>query len=508
MKRSQQKPRQDPAGRRCKSVGFSARPDVCDKCIKEGFPSFRDAGGFFVLTNDAGQWLTVSKKEFAALASGKVKQGSPFGKKLTARQMFPGKVDRDTLVAAYREKHKHLFAGPNLHIVILTLRCNQRCIYCHASRVKMDKRRCDMTLATARKVVDTIFETTSPAVTIEFQGGEPVANWPALTFIVEEAKKRNAAAKKELTFSLVTNLSLLDKKKAAYLLDHGVLLCSSLDGPADLHRANRAFAGGDSYAETVRWMDHINGEYKKRGYDTKLYHVDALMTTTRISLGRAKDIVDEYLARGIKVLHLRPLNPMGFATRTWQKIGYTNEEFLAFYRETLDYVIKKNLEGHEIQERMSAIFLTKILTDRDPNFLDLRSPCGAGIGQLAYNHDGTVFTCDEGRMIHQMGDEIFLLGKAGETSYRELVLHDTVKAISVASCLDCIPGCADCAYRPYCGACPVVNYMEQGDIFGQRAKSSRCVIYMGVIDYLFGKLHEGRKDVLNIFGKWVTFRQR
>jgi len=40
----------------------------------------------------------------------------------------------------------------------------------------------------------------------------------------------------------------------------------------------------------------------------------------------------------------------------------------------------------------------KILTENDPNFLDSRSPCGACIGQVAYNYDGKVYTCDEGRM--------------------------------------------------------------------------------------------------------------
>ena len=32
-------------------------------------------------------------------------------------------------------------------------------------------------------------------------------------------------------------------------------------------------------------------------------------------------------------------------------------------------------------ERYAAIFLTKILGGEDPNFLDIRSPSGAGIGQ-------------------------------------------------------------------------------------------------------------------------------
>ena len=43
-------------------AGIAGRPALCDSCVKEGLPSFRDTGGFHVLTNDAGKWLTVSKK--------------------------------------------------------------------------------------------------------------------------------------------------------------------------------------------------------------------------------------------------------------------------------------------------------------------------------------------------------------------------------------------------------------------------------------------------------------
>jgi His-Xaa-Ser system radical SAM maturase HxsB len=496
-----------PAPPLCAAAGRISKPGGTPG-VDEGFPYFRDLGGFVVLTNDAGAWLTATREEFDALKAGKVKPDSDFGKKLAGKNMLPGRIDQEKLADAYRTKNKFLTTGPNLHIVIITLRCNQACVYCHASRRKMSESSFDMPVETARKVVDTIFETTSPSITIEFQGGEPLANWPTLEFIVKYATDLNKKAGKQLTFSCVTNLSLMTGERVKFLLDNGVLLCSSLDGPADLHRANRIYTSGDSHEDAVKWMRHIFKEYEKRGMDTRLYHVDALMTTTRMSLDRAKDIVDEYISLGNKVIHLRPLNPMGFATQTWQKIGYTNEEFLAFYRDVMDYIIARNMDKVEIQERMSAIFLIKMLTERDPNFLDLRSPCGAGIGQLAYNYDGTIFTCDEGRMIGQMGDDIFLIGRAGETPYREIVQHETVKAISVASCLDCLPGCEMCAYRPFCGVCPVVNFMEQGDIFGQRGCSSRCVIYMGVMDYLFGRLHEGNPDILNIFKKWVTFRKR
>jgi hypothetical protein len=50
-----------------------------------------------------------------------------------------------------------------------------------------------------------------------------------------------------------------------------------------------------------------------------------------------------------------------------------------FYKKSMDYIIELNKSGTKFLEMQSLIFLTKMLTPIDPNFLDNRSPCGAGI---------------------------------------------------------------------------------------------------------------------------------
>jgi uncharacterized protein len=100
-------------------------------------------------------------------------------------------------------------------------------------------------------------------------------------------------------------------------------------------------------------------------------------------------------------------------------------------------MIELNAGGTEILERYAAIFLTKILGGVDPNFLDVRWPAGAGLGALAYNYDGAIFTCDEGRMLDAMGDDAFLGSATSATSrYRDVVGHETVRAVAIASNLD------------------------------------------------------------------------
>src|SRR5690606_7218602 len=149
----------------------------------------------------------------------------------------------------------------------------------------------------------------------------------------------------------------------------------------------------------VYWIKRINQAYIDRGLDPSLYHVEALLTTTKSTLSMAKQVVDTYIGLGFKTIFLRPVDPFGFAERTRLLIEYPRGAYLEFYREAVDYMIELNKQGVEILERYAGIFLTKILRGTDPNFLDTRSPAGAGIGALAYNYDGNIFTCDEGRML-------------------------------------------------------------------------------------------------------------
>jgi len=327
-----------------------------------------------------------------------------------------------------------------------------------------------------------------------------------LRFIVEEAGRRNASGAKRIYFSLVSNLSTLRQEQIDFLVDHGVMVCTSIDGPAALHDRNRRLARGGSFERARSAMKAFAAAYRKRKFDPDLAYVNALVTVSRSSLSQPEAIVDEYVRLGQKVVHLRPLNPFGMGRRIWQREGYTAEEFLAFYLHALDYIIRLNRQGVEIMEKMASLLLTRILTDQDPNYADLRSPCGAGLGQLAYNHDGRVYTCDEGRMVGAIGDDLFCIGDVRRNSYAELVTSPGVRSLSVASCVECLPGCADCVYVPYCGVCPVYNYVEQGDLVARCASNDRCRIQLGILDYLFRRLAEpGMEKLLR---RWTESRDR
>jgi radical SAM protein with 4Fe4S-binding SPASM domain len=195
------------------------------------------------------------------------------------------------------------------------------------------------------------------------------------------------------------------------------------------------------------------------------------------------------------------LNPFGFSKNDWQGLGYTPEEFASFYKKAMDYIIELNIKGEVFRDKLSETFLKKIFSDNDPNHLEFRSPCGAGIGQLAYNYNGDVYTCDEGRMLSMMGDDSFQVGNLHKTSYEEMVASPVVKTCSIASCVESLPGCESCVYKPYCGVCPIYNYSEYGDVFAQMPNNDRCKLMKYIYDYLFEQIKDEQKR--KIFQNWV-----
>jgi sulfatase maturation enzyme AslB (radical SAM superfamily) len=135
----------------------------------------------------------------------------------------------------------------------------------------MDAVHTDMTPEIAEKCVDMALSTTSPGVTIEFQGGEPLVSFGVVKHVIEYARKKNESIGKALEFTMVSNLSLMDEEKLAYLMENRVQICTSIDGPQGLHDKQRKLPalkmasgekkGGSSWEASVHWIERINEAY-------------------------------------------------------------------------------------------------------------------------------------------------------------------------------------------------------------------------------------------------------
>jgi len=349
---------------------------------------------------------------------------------------------------------------------------------------------------TATLATEWAFRSPAKELKIEFQGGEPTLNWPTIVHVVRDATSRAEAEGRTVDFVIATNLSAIDDEMLAFCKDHRIHLSTSLDGPADLHNANRPRPGRDSYE---RFRGNLDRARAALGHD----QVSALMTTTPPSLTRPKEIIDEYVALGFDSVFLRPISPYGFATRASLDKAYNASTFLKFYKEGLEHIVELNRRGVPMVETYAQILLRKILTPFPVGYVDLQSPAGAAVGVLVYNYDGDVYASDESRMLAEMGDWSFRLGNLAHDTYREVMSSSRVRALVEYSCLETMPGCSECAFAPYCGADPIFNWATQADAVGHRPTSEFCRRQMGIFEYLFDRL---RSDpfVRRLFLAWAS----
>lgn len=460
--------------------------------MKKNFFNYKKIGDKYLLTNDLGRYMYLSKEELYRMLTDQIDEEEELSQRLREKFFVYDGSEYDFVEKAgnaFRDYRRNLFQGAALHIFVLTKKCNQQCIYCQASTDLSDHT--EMSKETAMRAVDIALSTSAQYVTFEFQGGEPLMNFDVLKYIVEYAEKKNQLTRKNLEFSIVSNLMILDQKKLNFLIEHQVSICTSLDGDEVLHNQNRPYFQNNTFQILRKKIEGI----REHGGQ-----VSAIQTTTKYSFKRYRKMINQYLDLGMNQITIRPLTQLGYAAKNWEIIGYSSEEFLNFYEQTLNYMIELNKQGKNIVEGHAKMFLTKIFCHDAGNYMELRSPCGGSIGQLAYYYNGKIYSCDEARMLAEMGDDSFCLGNVFEDDYQSIMQSPVCGVIARSSCLEGMTDCTGCVYQPYCGTCPVINYAKYKTVYPSLMKEYRCNIYKGMLDVLFEKLQN--PETAAILEKW------
>ena len=461
--------------------------------MKWNYFNFKKFGDQILLTNDFGKYLFVSVNDFQKIISKNVDRNSQLFEKLIEKKMI---FEESALEFSFKNKYLmreikgHVNSATALHIFVVTTKCNMACVYCQANN-GVQNSYLSMNKETAKKAVDIALQSPEYSLSFEFQGGEPLLNIDIIKYIVEYTEQNKG--KHDISYNVVTNLTLLTDEEIEFFRKYNFGISTSLDGNELVHNNNRRYVDGTgTFKKVIDSIAHI----RKEGL-----HVGAIQTTTQKSLQYPKEIVNTYAELGFDSIFIRPLTPLGKANLHWKEIGYTPEEFIDFYKRAVDEVIEINKNGQFMKEAHASILLKRI-EGEFVNYMELRSPCGAGIGQMAYYPDGNIFTCDEGRMLYEMGEDTFCLGNVYENQYTELIENSICKTVCVSSILETIPGCCDCVYQTYCGTCPVVNYALNDDVLEKQPRSYRCYIYREILDYLFDKFYKNEEEVVRVLKSW------
>jgi His-Xaa-Ser system radical SAM maturase HxsB len=463
--------------------------------MKLNYFNFKKLNDMVLMTNDFGRYVFVTENELKKIVAKKVEKGSDLWNRLSESLMIYDETDLEysaTNKYELREIKNHVNSATGLHIFVVNTACNMNCVYCQANNGK-ERPHLFMNLETAERAVDIALQSPSKHLNFEFQGGEPLLNFDIIRKIVEYAEDNKG--NHIISYNVVTNLTLLTDEIISFLVEYNFGVSTSIDGSKFVHDANRPFLDGKGTYDNV--MEAVK-KLRNAGIC-----VGAIETTTRLSLKYPREIVRAYSDMGFDGIFIRPLTPLGKATVNWNEIGYTPDEFNEFYYAAFEEVLNINKTGGFIREDHAVILLSRI-SGEFVNYMELRSPCGAGIGQMAYFADGNVFTCDEGRMLYEMGYDTFRLGSVYENKYNELIESGVCKTVCASSILETIPSCCDCVYQPYCGTCPVVSYAHDNDVIEKKPRGYRCRIYSGILDYLFSKFMENNQETIEILNSWSS----
>lgn len=452
-----------------------------------------------VVTNFVGEFVILKRDTLEDVVQKKLSPNEEIYSLLRSRHFIKEASDSasiELLGLKTRTKFSNLRNFTNLHLFVVSLRCDHSCHYCQVSRQSENKAAFDMTEETADKALKIVFRSPNPAIKIEFQGGEPLLNFDLVKHVVLKAKQINEVEKRDLQFVITTTLSLMTDEILEFCKEHKIYLSASLDGPEDLHNKNRPRPGKDSHQ---RFVEGLQKARDKLGYDS----VSALMTTSPGSLTRVRDIIDEYLKLDMDGIFLRHLSPYGFAIKTKSYEAYNVERWLEFYKEGLDYIVELNKQGVQFTEHFASLLLAKMFTSTDPGFVDLMNPSGAGIAAVVFNYDGDVYASDESRMLREMGDTTFKIGNLHENTYEEIFTSEALLNALDDSFTMSAPMCTDCAFEPWCGAEPVFHHAIFGDVLGRKPESEFCKRIMGVVRHLLKTMHSD-PEAKEIFMRWAN----
>jgi sulfatase maturation enzyme AslB (radical SAM superfamily) len=205
-----------------------------------------------IIVNEVGDFLITEINTVDRIVNKKISPDEELYKDLISSFFIsetPIPVLIDNYAIRLRTKKSFLDGFTSLHIFVLTIRCNQNCVYCQASAKECNASQYDMKKEDLSKAIALMFKGPSPSITMEFQGGEPTLASELLLYAIQEAESKNELYRKQITYVLCTNSINLTDRVIDICREYKVLISTSLDGPEFLHNRNRGKT--DSYQKVV-----------------------------------------------------------------------------------------------------------------------------------------------------------------------------------------------------------------------------------------------------------------
>lgn len=359
--------------------------------------------------------------------------------------------------------------------------CNLRCRYCYAEGGTYGKIPLLLEPEIARRAVRCLVKEsgTRRTVTLILFGGEPLLNMEAIRAVVEEAEEQGRETGKKVFLSITTNGTLLTPNIAAFLKQHRIAVSVSIDGPADLHDANRRDERGKgSYERAVASLPAL--------LDGNCAPVAARVTLAPDQWERIEEVFDHVLGLGFHEVGISPASPIH---RALLPDPGEEEDLFRGFASLTERFVREAREGRVLPFTNIIDLLARLHAGATRSI-----SCGAGLGYLAVDAGGRFYLC------HRLtGEETFCVGSLAEGADFKKIRKVLESVTAGNESL-----CQACWARTLCGGgCHYENHLRESRL--GLAPGSSCGFVRRWLQHgieTYAKLRdEGGDAVLRLFEK-------
>jgi uncharacterized protein len=270
-------------------------------------------------------------------------------------------------------------------VLVVAEACNLRCTYCYAEGGPYGKAVSVMTQDIARQAVRHMFGQYNPIRTLQFFGGEPTLNIPAMRAGVDEV--RSLIAHHTITspprFAVVTNGFRMSDALLDFYSNTEMMITVSHDGPEQVQNALRPGKHGETS------FTDVSATLKRLKQAEIPFDIQCTYTAKHSSAGyRVPDLLEYFHDIGARLIHIVPVSvPKGNDLDVYFSDHFS--DMVQGYRDAVKISFRSLQQGHNIRFGMleEAAQLLK------PGKTESNHYCNAGVTTLTVAANGDVYPC-------------------------------------------------------------------------------------------------------------------
>jgi len=340
--------------------------------------------------------------------------------------------------------------------------CNMKCVYCFAEGGCYKKKEELMDEKTVENAVDFLLKLSKKGSNyrLVFFGGEPLINFQVMKSGVLYAEKIANERNVSITFHLITNGTLLNKKIARFIRDHGITVQISVDGPHLLNDRLRKFRNGrGSYRSIYNNLLMLRQE--------GINNIAARVTVTHYNCNVSDLLISLYKIGFTKVSMIPVMSNSGHDySLTSGDVNIIKEHYEKLARETIESIRNKKKTDIEC----FSSYISQLQTGHKNKYF-----CGSGFRFLTVTPDGKLYLCH--RLVSK---DVLEIGTLQDGINIPINLESWGK-LSV----DEKEFCRKCWARYFCGGGCAASALEKHDDFNKPEEIS-CEVMKIIIENAIG----------------------